>query len=78
MHYKIQGAIRRNKNRFIIFFVLWLFMAIVLIAPIAYSQEKATVDGVFDFGKCVTEIGGAYSNLGEIMRNIWDICKGIF
>ena len=70
MHYKIQGAIRRNKSRFIIFFVLWLFMAIVLIAPIAYAQKQATVDGVFDFGQCVTELGSTFSNFGEVLRNI--------
>ena len=44
MNYKIQGAIKRNKGRFIIFVVLWLFMAIVLVAPIAWAQNKATVD----------------------------------
>ncbi len=68
MHYKIEGTIRRNKNRFIIFFILWLFMAIVLIAPIAYAQNRATVDGVFDFGKCVTELASSYSNVGEVAR----------
>jgi len=78
MHYKIQGAIRRNKSRFIIFFVLWLFMAIVLIAPIAYAQKQATIDGVFNFGQFITEIGSTFSNFGEVLRNIWNICKRIF
>ncbi len=47
MHYKIEGAIRRNKNRFIIFWLLWLFMAIVIVMPISYGQYKAGVDRKF-------------------------------
>ena len=73
MNYKIEGTIRRNKNRFIIFFVLWLFMTIVLVVPIAYAQNKATVDGVFDFGNCVTELFSAYSNFGSVLRKPWKL-----
>ena len=68
MNYKIAGTIKRNKNRFIIFAVLWVFMSIVLVAPIAYAQNKSTVDGVFDFGMCVTETFSAYSNFGNVLR----------
>ncbi len=74
MNYKIEGTIRRNKGRFIVFFVLWLFMAIVLVAPIACAQNRATVDGVFDFGLCVTEAIDAYMNFGETLRKFWKLC----
>ena len=33
MNYKVEGAIRRNKKYFILFGILWLFIAIVLIVP---------------------------------------------
>jgi len=33
MNYKIEGSLRRNKKYFIIFAILWLFIAIVLIVP---------------------------------------------
>lgn len=78
MHYKIKGAIKRNKNRFIVFIVLWLIMAIVLVAPIAYAQNRATVDGVFDFGQCITELMNAYTNFGNVMRRIWKLHNRIF
>lgn len=74
MNYKIEGTIRRNKGRFIIFAVLWLFMAIVLVAPIAYAQDRATVDGVFNFGDCVTELLTAYANFGEVLRKLRRLC----
>lgn len=74
MNYKIEGAIKRNKSRFIIFAVLWLFMAIVLVAPIAYAQDRATVDGVFNFGDCITEVLSAYSNIGGVLRKFWRLC----
>lgn len=44
MHYKIEGTIRRNKNRFIIFAILWLFMTIVIVMPIAYGEHMANVN----------------------------------
>lgn len=44
MHYKVEGAIKRNKNRFIIFAILWLFMAIVIVMPITYAQHMASID----------------------------------
>ena len=74
MNYKIEGTIKRNKGRFIIFFVLWLFMAIVLVAPLAYGQNVATVNGVFDFGQFVTTAFGTYSHFGEVIRKFWKLC----
>ncbi len=44
MNYKIEGAIRRNKNRFIIFALLWVFMTVFIVMPIAYSQHMATTE----------------------------------
>ena len=49
MNYKIEGAIRRNRKNFIIFGVLWIFIAIVLVSPIAYSSYMSKVDGTMDF-----------------------------
>ena len=49
MNYKIQGAVKKNKITFIIAIVLWVFIAIVLIPPLAYSFVAATAKGAFDF-----------------------------
>ena len=49
MNYKIEGAIRRNRKNFIIFGVLWIFIAIVLVSPMAYSSYMAKVNGTMDF-----------------------------
>ncbi len=73
MHYKIEGTIKRNKGRFIIFAVLWLIMAIVLVAPLACAVHIASADGVFDLGKCITEILSVYSNFGDTIRKVWRI-----
>lgn len=70
MHYKIEGTIRRNKNRFIIFAILWLFMAIVIVMPIAYGWHLASVSGSFDFGIFLKEFSGAYSQLGTVIGSI--------
>ena len=45
MNYKIEGAIRRNKNKFIICAVLWLILVIVLVAPLAYSSFQVKQGG---------------------------------
>lgn len=64
MNYKVEGAIRRNKNNFIIFIVLWLILAIVLVMPISFSIVNATIDGVFKFDKFIGEIANAFTNIG--------------
>ena len=78
MNYKIKGAIERNKSRFIIFVVLWLFMTIVLVVPVAYAQNRATVDGTLSFNQFFNHLISAYSNFGEILREFWKLYCRIF
>ena len=77
MHYKIEGTIKRNKGRFIVFIVLWLFMTIVLVAPMAYAQHNAIIEGAFNFGEFVTQFAGTYTKLGEVVRKHRRIHKRI-
>ena len=48
MNYKIEGAIRRNRKNFIIFAILWIFIAIVFVSPFSYSSHVASAEGKFD------------------------------
>lgn len=48
MNYKIEGAIRRNRKNFIIFAILWIFIAIVFVSPFAYSSYVAGIEGQFN------------------------------
>ena len=71
MNYKIEGAIRRNRTNFIIFAILWIFIAIVFVTPIAHSAFQANVSGKFDlttfvatFGTCITH---PLSTFGEVL-----------
>ena len=45
MNYKIEGAIKRNRKNFIIFIILWIFIAIVFVSPFAYSSYMAGLEG---------------------------------
>ena len=70
MHYKIEGAIKRNRNNFIIFGVLWLVMAIVLVPSFAYSSHKAGMEsentiGVFieTFSSSITDPFGTFGRV---------------
>ena len=69
MNYKIEGAIRRNKNKFIICAVLWLILVIVLVAPLAYSsfqvkQEGASLETFIDtFVSSVTNPFVTFANI---------------
>lgn len=67
MHYKVEGAVRRNKRNFIIFIILWIMLSIVFVMPLAYSIKNATVNGVFDLGKCIEGIYTSVSNLGTVI-----------
>ena len=73
MNYKVEGALRRNRKNFIIYIVVWLFIAIVLIAPVVYSFQMAKAGGSFDsvlfvetFGKSITN---PFGTLGNIFSN---------
>jgi len=71
LNYKIEGAIRRNRKYFIIFAILWLFIAIVLISPIAHGWYMAQSAEKFDFEKLVTEtvsgITNHFNTLGTVI-----------
>lgn len=73
MNYKIEGAIRRNRKNFIIYIILWIFIAIVFVSPYAYSSHVAKVNGEFDFGifmsTFTTSISSPFSTLGEIFSS---------
>ena len=57
MNYKIEGAIRRNRKNFIIFAILWVFMAIVFVAPFAYSSYMAGAEGKMDLTVFIETFG---------------------
>ena len=71
MNYKIEGSIRRNKKYFVIFGILWLFVAIVLIVPFTLGVnvieiEKDLGAGIAKFSEMLfNPLGG----LGQIIEN---------
>ena len=62
MHYKVKGAIKKNRTNFIIFGILWVFIAIVLVSPFSYSQYMAGVNGEFDL-----------QIYNKSIRNVWKL-----
>lgn len=62
MNYKIEGAIKRNRKNFIIFAILWLFIAIVFVAPFAYSSHMAGLEGKMDLGVFIETFGPSITN----------------
>ena len=65
MNYKIEGALRRNKKTFIFAFILWLFLAIVFVMPIAcgwnQAMNEAAEGGKFSFNTLTSAIGDRLS-----------------
>ena len=57
MNYKIKGAMRKNKIPLIISAILWLFLIIVFVVPLAFSIYAATYKGPFDFGRFLDLFG---------------------
>ena len=41
MNYKLEGAIKENRSKFIIVLVLWLILTIVFVVPITYAICRA-------------------------------------
>lgn len=71
MNYKIEGAIRRNRKNFIIFAILWLFIAIVFVAPFAYSSHMAGLEGKMDLEVFIQTFGPSITNPFGTLGNIF-------
>lgn len=74
MNYKLEGAIKKNRKNFIIFIILWIFIAIVLVSPIAYSFFKAgnagATNGIQVFLETFIEaITNPFGTLGSIFES---------
>ncbi len=57
MNYKIEGAFRKNKKTFIFATILWLFLAIVFVMPIAYGWEVASAGEKFSMNTFTMTVG---------------------
>lgn len=71
MNYKIEGAIRRNRKNFIIFIILWIFIAIVFIPPFAYSSHMAGLEGKMNLEVFVETFGKSFGNPFGTLGNIF-------
>ena len=69
MNYKIEGSLRKNRKYFIIFGILWLFIAIVLIVPITLGINTTDVqqDLGAGIGKVVQTISNPFGGFAEII-----------
>lgn len=63
---RLQTAINRNKKKFIIVVILWLFIAIVFVAPLAFSIVEASQAGSFDFAIFLEQFGANIVNFSSI------------
>ena len=71
MNYKIQGAIRRNRKNFIIFVILWIFIAIVFVSPFAYSLHMAKIDGGMKLNIFIETFGPSITKPLETFGNVF-------
>ena len=69
MNYKIEGAIKRNKKKFIICAILWLLLVIVFVAPLSYSIFEASTNGGFSLNTFIEQIASNIMNpFGTIIK----------
>ena len=71
MNYKIEGALKRNKKSFIIFAILWIFIAIVFVSPFSYSVHTAGLSGKFDLEIFIETFGQSFANPFGTIGNIF-------
>ena len=70
MNYKVEGAIRRNKKYFILFTILWFFIAIVLIVPITVGYNTAVQqDGTAGIAAFVNTMKNPFAGIAEMASN---------
>lgn len=62
MNYKIAGAIRKNKNNFIVCAVLWIILTMVLVAPFSFTVTQSNVNGRFSLEIFMKQIASNITN----------------
>lgn len=70
MNYKIEGAIKRNRKNFIIFAILWIFIAIVFVSALSYSWHMACEAGPFDLNIFIETLAKSITNPFGTLGNI--------
>ena len=84
MNYKVEGAIRKNKKYFILFGILWLFIAIVLIVPLVNAYYMPVLEGssLGKLGIFADSMKNPFKALGSIINNGYMTsylkCLGVF
>lgn len=64
---KFIRTLKQSKRFLIIIGVLWVFLAIVLVSPIAYSiKESTTSQGKIDLGEFISQVVPAISSFSTI------------
>lgn len=71
MNYKIEGAIKKNKEKFIVCSILWLVLIIVFVAPFSYSVFEASVSGKFSLEIFMDRIATNITNPFETISAIF-------
>lgn len=71
MNYKIEGAIKRNRKNFIIFAILWIFIAIVFVSPFSYSSHMAGLNGKFDMSVFIETFTKSITNPLETFGKVF-------
>ncbi len=71
MNYKIEGAIRRNRKNFIIFAILWIFIAIVFVSPFAHSSFLAKADGKMNLEIFIETFGPSIVSPFETLAKVF-------
>ena len=68
MNYKVSKTLKDNKKSIIVIAVLWIFFAIVLVAPIGYAIGLASQTGTFDFNIFLEHIFTEIISFSSITR----------
>lgn len=72
MNYKLEGAIKKNRGKFIIVAILWLILTIVFVVPLTYATCRAGYanQGIVEAMQYFAEyIGKPFSAISQISKN---------
>ena len=78
MNYKVNKTLKDNKKVLIIMIVLWIFFAIVLVAPVGYAIGLATQTGTFDFNIFLENVFTEIVSFTSITRTLESAYIGYF
>ena len=68
MSYKIKELLEKLKKQLPIYFVIWVFLVVVIVGPVAVAYQNSITEGSFDMSIFFSKCAESANNIGQSIK----------